>query len=555
MMKIAWQAVMLAGFFANCMAISTACASPSIPQTLLQDSLVYCTSASGFSFNPQKADVGTNMNVVTEQIYDKLLEFEPKTNRLKPALAERFEVSDDGLIVTFYLRKNVRFHETKWFSPSRPFNAEDVLFSLNRVIGKEMNELTGLDQVNEKTESELARRLAERTHFPFFESIDLKSKIASISAPSSYVVKIYLNRPDASFLSHLASQFAVVLSKEYALQLNADDNLGQLDMLPVGTGVYQLDSYVQNDYVRLKPNPYYWGEKAQIQHMIVDFSTTATGRMAKFLNGECDVSAFPEPSQISRLKTEKGYVVEQKGANLAYLAFNFDRPIGQDPALRGRIARAINRERLARLFFYGTAEVAQAVLPSALLSERPLNSYPYAPSLVIEGEKRGSPLVLWVIDEKRVYHLHPLKMAEYVRAELAAAGIDVVVRSVSRAYLTQQLEQGKADYDLILSGWLANNFDPDSFLSPLLACQGQHSVTNLANWCDVDFDLLLANARLSKDKAVREQFYQQAQAYLEQVLPLLPLVNVNRLLLVNHHVHQVEISPFGQVKLAEMRLK
>ncbi len=62
-------------------------------------------------------------------------------------------------------------------------------------------------------------------------------------------------------LAHLASQYAVILSKEYALQLNADDNLVQLDLLPVGTGVYQLESYENNDYVRLKPNMNYWGKK------------------------------------------------------------------------------------------------------------------------------------------------------------------------------------------------------------------------------------------------------------------------------------------------------
>lgn len=554
MMKRTLQAALFTAFFANFSPISTAYAAPSIPQDLLTDSLVYCTSVSGFSFNPQKADVGSNMNVVTEQIYDKLIELDPQTNRLKPALAERFEVSEDGLTITFYLRKNVRFHETKWFTPSRKFNAEDVLFSLNRVIGKESNELSGLDQEQSNKQSELAKRLAARTHFPFFESIDLKSKIESISAVSPYVVQIRLNRPDASFLAHLASQFAVILSKEYALQLNADDNLPQLDLLPVGTGVYQLENYVQNEFVRLTANPDYWGKKAQISRMIVDFSTTPTGRMAKFLNGECDVSAFPEPSQLSRLNPEKGYIVEQKGANLAYLAFNFERPIGQNLALRQQIAQAIDRERLARLFFYGVAEVAQNVLPSALFPYANPNGYPYKRPANPE-KPQSTPLLLWVIDEPRVYHQHPLKMAEFVRAELERAGIAVTVRSVSRAYLTQQLEQGSANYDLILSGWTANNFDPDSFLSPMLECQAQHSVTNLANWCDLTFDTLLANARLSEESQAREQLYQQAQRYLQQTLPLLPLVNVHRLLLANHDVQQVKISPFGQVKLSEMRLK
>ena len=75
--------------------MSFAQAAPSIPAELRENSLVYCTSISGLSFNPQKADVGTNLGVVTEQIYDKLFEFDPHTQRLKPMLAEHYEVNDD----------------------------------------------------------------------------------------------------------------------------------------------------------------------------------------------------------------------------------------------------------------------------------------------------------------------------------------------------------------------------------------------------------------------------------------------------------------------------
>lgn len=558
-MKSRLQAVGFIVFFAISGMLQSVHGAPKIPQPLLENSLVYCSNASGFSFNPQKADVGTNMNVVTEQIYDKLLEFDPVSNTLKPSLAERIDISEDGLTVTLHLRKNVSFHQTPWFTPTRHFNAEDVVFSLNRVIGKSVD-LPALNHppTNERhyRQSEIFREMANRAHFPYFESIDLKHKIDAIRAASNHVVKITLTQPDASFLAHLASQYAVILSKEYALQLNADENLIQLDILPVGTGVYQLDSYVQNDYVRLQPHPRYWGKKAHIRNMIVDFSTTGTGRMAKFLNGECDVAAFPEPSQISILKPEQGYLVESPGANLAYLAFNFQRPLMRNIELRRKIAQSIDRQRLANILFYGVADVPENVLPNALFSEKNLNGYPYVQSSVNRKiSTETDRLILWVIDEKRVYNLHPLKMAEFIRAELAKAGIDVIVRQVSRAYLVQQLEKGDAEYDLILSGWLANNFDPDSFLSPILSCQAQSSVTNLANWCDEGFDRLLSEARTSEEKEVRTVLYRQAQQLLEAQLPILPLVNVRRLLVVNNDIDNVKISPFGQVKLSEIKLR
>ncbi|MDH2998221.1 peptide ABC transporter substrate-binding protein [Pasteurellaceae bacterium LFhippo2] len=545
--KTLLQAVGFCGFFAMAL---PAFASPRIPAELVKNSLVYCTNGSGFSFNPQRADAGTNMNVVTEQIYDKLIEFDPHTNTLKPSLAERFEVSDDGLTITLHLRKNVEFHHTDWFTPTRKFNAEDVIFSLKRAMGT-------LKELSEEDDSKfdykgIDRKIAERANFPYFESINLKDRIANLSAPSRHIVKIRLTKPDSSILAHLASQYAVILSKEYGLQLNADENVRQLDLLPVGTGVYQLDSARANDYVRLTPNKRYWGKKAKIENMIVDFSSSGTGRMAKFLNGECDVSAFVEPSQLKMIK-QQANIIESDGANLAFLAFNFQRPAMQDLGLRLKIAESIDRQRLANTQFYEVAEVAENVLPKALFREDNHDSYPYY--LPQNNTKdNAQTLTLWVIDEKRVYNLHPLKMAEFIRAELEKVGIKIVVKEVSRAYLTQQLEKGVADYDLILSGWLANNFDPDSFLAPLLSCQSQSSVTNLSNWCSTEFDKLLENARLSEDSAVRTLLYKRAQHILQLDLPILPLVNVKRLLIANPRVHNVNISAFGGVKLSEMKL-
>lgn len=527
----------------------TAYASPQIPQALLHNSLVYCTSASDFSFNPQKADVGSNMNVVTEQIYDKLIEFDPEQNQLKPALAERFEISGDGLTITFYLRKKVSFHHTKWFTPSRYLTSEDVVFSLNRVLGK----VNDFPELNQEVVRKAHHRIVDRTHFSYFESVDLANKIATISAPSSHIVKIHLIEPDSSVLAHLASQYAVILSKEYALQLNADENLMQLDILPVGTGVYQLDNYVQNDFVRLQPNRHYWGKKADISNMVIDFSTSGTGRMAKFMNNECNISAFPEPSQLTSLQKQQGYIVQSAGANLAFLAFNFQKEKMKDPSLRQKIATSIDRQRLAKILFYGMADVPQNVLPQALYSHQNPKSYPYQPDS--KPFPLSDRLILWVIDEKRVYNLHPLKMAEYIRAELAKVGIEVTVRQVSRSYLAQQLETGKADYDLILSGWLANNFDPDGFLSSILSCRLQDEVTNLSNWCSLEFDELLRHARVAEDDSSRLYYYQQIQKLLEERLPLLPLLNVKRLLVVNDGIENVKISPFGQVKLSDIKVK
>ena len=556
-MKSLVQAVKFLCSFAILGLNPTAYSAPSIPNELRESSLIYCTNASSFSLNPQQADMGANVNVVTEQLYDKLFELDPKTNQLKPMLVEHYNVSADGLTITLHLRKNVSFHNTRWFTPTRKFNAEDVIFSLNRMMGI-VGDLPALNrESSESGKFHLAQAMAYRTkanlaHYPYFESIALKQKIAQIKDISTHTVQITLTEPDQALLSHLASQYAVILSKEYALQLNADENLPQLDLLPVGTGPYQLASLTQSDYIRLQPHPKYWGKKAHIENMVVDFSSDGTGRLAKFLNNECDVVAFPEPSQLSQIPTEQR--IENDGANLAFLAFNMQSSVMQNITLRQAIAQAVDRHRLVSRLFFGTAHVADQVLPEVLWQD-PYGKVPFDYATSHAQPSLQKPLKFWVVDEKRVFNLHPMKMAEILRFDLAQKGIPTTLIPVNRAYIAQQLANGKADYDLILTGWLANNADLNGFLKPILSCDAKRDVTNLANWCNPYFDLLLNLAKTTSSKATQNMLYHLSQSILQQELPILPLVNAKRLLLVNPQVSNMAINSMGQVKLSEIRLK
>lgn len=102
---------------------------------------------------------------------------------------------------------------------------------------------------------------------------------------------------------------------------------------------------------------------------------------------------------------------------------------------------------------------------------------------------------------------------------------------------------------------MANNFDLDSFLYPILSCKVQQSVTNLSNWCNPEFDALLNQAQLSQDWNEQRELYRQAELLLQKELPILPLVNANRLLLVSDKLRPVPISHFGQVKLSAIERK
>ncbi|HDR1022630.1 TPA: ABC transporter substrate-binding protein [Pasteurella multocida] len=538
-------------------------AAPKIPNELTQNGLIYCTHATGFSFNPQTADAGTSMNVITEQIYNKLFEIKNNSASVTPVLAKSYNISEDGKVITIHLRKGIQFHHTSWFTPSRHFNADDVVFSLNRVLGYNAY-LPNLDAhvVNyDNPQYKIFHEEAKKIRFPYFESIKLNQKIKSVKAINPYLVEITLFEPDSSILSHLASQYAIIFSQEYALQLNADDNLVQLDLLPVGTGPYKVKNYFRNQYVRLERNENYWKTSPKVKNIIIDLSTDRTGRLVKFLNNECQITSHPDVSQLGLLKenNERFYMQSTDGMNLSYLAFNFQKPMMQDINIRRAISQAIDRQRIVRTIYHNTATVANNIIPNISWASRvntPDFAYDYNPEQARAGlQDKKLTLNMWVLNEEQVYNPSPLKTAALIKDDLAKVGVEVSINSVTRTYLIEQLTNKTEDYDIILTGWLAGNLDPDSFMRPILSCGSVNEITNLSNWCDPTFDLLMNSALSSDFLRLRANEYHLAQELILDQLPIVPIANAKRMLIVNAKVKGVNMNPFGSINFETLSLK
>ncbi|MBN6079315.1 ABC transporter substrate-binding protein [Aggregatibacter actinomycetemcomitans] len=544
-------------------AVNSATAAPRVPEELTNNGLIYCTHASGFSFNPQTADAGTSMNVVTEQIYNKLFEISNTSAVPTPVLAQSYSLSPDGKVITIHLRRGIKFHHTDWFKPTRDFNADDVVFSLNRVLGYETY-LPTLEQTSvsyKNPQYRIFHEQAKKVRFPYFESIKLNQKIESVKAINPHTVEITLFKPDSSILSHLASQYAIIFSQEYAVQLNADDNLVQLDTLPVGTGPYKVKNYFRNQYVRLEKNKEYWKKDAKINDIIIDLSTDRTGRLIKFFNGECQIASYPKVSQLGLLREndERYYIKSVEGMNLAYLAFNFQKTAIQDEQLRHAISQAINRQRIIKTIYHNTATVANNIIPNiswASAVNTPDFDYDYNPQQakkILQDKKLT--LSMWVINEEQVYNPAPLKTAELIKADLTNAGVEVNIRSVTRTFLIEQLHKKAEDYDMILTGWLGGNLDPDSFMRPILSCSTSNEITNLSNWCSEKFDQIMDEALDTSNQRVRSAAYNQAQTLILSELPIIPIANVKRVLVASSRVQNIDMSPFGSLNFSTLSLR
>lgn len=508
------------------------------PHADIRDSgFVYCVSGQVNTFNPQKAGSGLIVDTLAAQLYDRLLDVDPYTYRLVPELAESWEVLDNGATYRFHLRPNVQFQTTRWFKPSRALNADDVVFTFERIFDRQHP----WHNVNGGA-------------FPYFDSLQFADSVKSVRKLDSHTVEFRLNRPDASFLWHLATHYASVMSAEYANQLTKQDRQEQLDRQPVGTGPFQLDEYRAGQYIRLQRHSAFWRGTPLMPQVVVDLGSGGTGRLSKLLTGECDVLAWPAASQLTILRDDPRLrLTLRPGMNIAYLAFNTDKPPLNNPEVRHALSLAINNQRLMQSIYYGTAETAASILPRASWAyDNEAKITEYDPK---EARRRLQALGLdkltlrlWVPTSSQAWNPSPLKTAELIQADMAQIGVKVIIVPVEGRF--QEARLMDMNHDLTLSGWATDSNDPDSFFRPLLSCAAITSQTNFAHWCNREFDNVLRKALDSQQLASRIDAYDEAQQILARELPVLPLASSLRLQAYRYDIKGLVLSPFGNTSFA-----
>jgi len=507
------------------------------PGDIRQSGFVYCVNGVINTFNPQMASSGLVVDTLAAQLYDRLLDVDPYTYRLIPELAESWEVLDNGATYRFHLRRNVPFQHTAWFTPTRSMNADDVVFSFERMFNRQhpWHNING-------------------GSYPYFDSLQFSDAVQSVKKLDNHTVEIRLNSPDASFLWHLATHFAPVLSAEYADRLTHSDREEQLDREPVGTGPFMLSEYRAGQYIRLARNEDYWKGKPLMSQAVVDVGAGGTGRLSKLLTGECDVLAYPAASQLSILRDDPRLrLTLRPGMNTAYLAFNTRKPPLDRPEVRQALALGINNERLMESIYYGTAETATSILPRASWAyDTNARVTAYNPKKAREDLKalgvENLHLNLWVPSASQAWNPSPKKTAELLQADLAQIGVSVTITQVEGRF--QEARLMEMNHDLTLTGWSTDSNDPDSFFRPLLSCAAIASQTNYAHWCNPEFDDLVHRALLSQQLAKRIDYYSRAQALLAEELPVLPLAYSLRLQAYRYNVKGLVLSPFGNASFA-----
>ena len=301
------------------------------------------------------AQIDNATQTLTQQVFDSLVEFNLQTYALEPALAESWEVSEDGTVYTFHLREGVVWHD------GEPFTAEDVVFTYEQII----------------TNPEA--RAGDAAQFTY--TVDGEQQQVTFEAVDDHTVVFTLPAPSAAFLlqqrffimpKHKLLDFTVEGGAEAGQINNAwptDVALSEV----VGTGPFMYDSYTPGQLVVLQRNPNYWKQDTagtqlpyldEVRYLVVQGTEAQT---AQFLAGNLDQlnisgAQFPNFKDLEQQGEDFSVVVSDAlFGSPPHIAFNFDDPtFGElfgNYEFRKAMEFAVNRERVIEDVYNGLATI------------------------------------------------------------------------------------------------------------------------------------------------------------------------------------------------------
>lgn len=314
--KTVLRLMLLSLFVAQLLLTSAACRRGAEPGTLV---IALETTPRGFDprFSTNVAQSARIMQIVYDTLVVKDEKFE-----FVPALAERFEESEDHKTFTFHLRPGVRFHTGK------PLSSADVKYTFDSL-------------------------LAPALRSPIRGAVD---KITSIETPDPLTVIFRAQEPFYTFISNLAA-IGIIPEGAGTEIINA----------PVGTGPYKMTYYKEGESVRLEANPDYWGGPPNIPRVNIKIVTDNSTRQAELMSGEVDVvyNAQFDPETVRALQGRSGIqIVNKEGVNIDYLGLNLTQGSElRNQKLRRAVAYALDRDVIIHRLLRDQARQADAILP------------------------------------------------------------------------------------------------------------------------------------------------------------------------------------------------
>jgi len=411
-----------------------------------------------------------------------------------PDLADHWDVSSDGVVYTFYLRKDVLFHNGK------PFTAQDVVFSWNRAVHPDtesntaatyLGDIAGVSDVIE----------GEATEISGLRSID------------DYTVEVTLDAPKAYFLSKLSYPTSWIVDSYTA---------GEIEERPNGTGPFKLVKHDENEVIILARNSYYHRGFVSLEYIVYLLYPGYSIRL--FEAGDIDYTGIDEDLQDRANDPSDplhGTLYSGTGLCTHYFAFDTSRPPFDDFLVRKAFALAIDKERYNDVVHEGKGVIAEGLFPPGLPGyNADVTSLGYDPDKAVEAFEASSyarsdelPEIVFTTSGAGT----DLSAANALLIQMweDTLGVEINVEQIDYDSFTDQLYAG--DHGQIVSfGWCADYPDPENFADILFHTGSKQNISNYSN---PELDALLEQARSEGDVGKRMALYNQIEQMIVDEIP------------------------------------
>ena len=459
---------------------------------------------------------------VCDNIYDTLVQYKDGSTDLEPGLAEKWESSDDGLTWTFFLRKGVKFHD------GTPFNADAVLFSLNRQHDKTQpfHNVSG--------------------SYVYWVATGLAEIVDKISAIDDFTIQITLKTAYAPFIYTIAiTPFSIV--SPTAVKEYGDAYFNN----PVGTGPFKFSRWDKKDKIVLLANDDYWGGRPNLDRVVFRSIPDNAVRLIELQQGGLHAMEFPNPDDLQQIEQDDSLkLLTQPGMNIGYLAMNFEKPPLDNQKVRLAINHAIDKAEIIKYLYQGLGMPAKNPIPPTLWSyDDTIQDYEYNPELAKKllkeaGFPNGFETTLWALPVPRPYIPDGRALAEVIQSDLRKIGVETKILTYDWGTYLEKTKNG--EHDMAMLGWSADLGDPDNFFYFLLSkSSAEKPAGNIAFYRSDEMQNVLEKARATSDKDERDSLYKEAQRIFHKDVPWVPLAHAKQVLVINKMVKNLRLQPLN----------
>ena len=459
---------------------------------------------------------------IANQLFDGLVQFDGAL-AIRPAIAETWTASRDGLVWTFSLKKGVKFHH------GREVTAEDFLYSFTRIV-------------DPKTKSGGARLFMKIKGASQFAE-GRASSVGGLAALDRYTLRITLVESQAPFVSSLAVGFAKVVPREIVEKLG--DDFGRQ---PVGTGPFRFAGWVRDQQITLAANPDYFEGRPRLDRLeYVIFTGEALDKMfTEFEQGNLEDSGIPARQRPQLLNGRKYQFIRRPILGMAFLGINTTQKPLDDPRVRQALNYAIDRRIIVREIYQDQYLPGVGILPPGTYGYDPkLAGYPYDPKkaadlLAAAGYPGGKGLPVIQIWSARKNEEAVAEHDAIVKA-WAALGVTAEVHyNTNWPEYKAQVYAGKLP--IFRYSWYADTPDPEAFLGQLFDSRGSDNITGFRN---TTVDTLLQRARLETSAQRKIELYQQVERRIVDEAPLIVLSYYTYERVFQPYVKGIQVSAMG----------